>query len=125
MDVVGKTSISGQNPDSTPGNASLVRKPSYNCPFYQHLGPNSMSKASSTQVKTDPSDAPQSYEGAISEIEELVSQMETGKLPLEKLLVSYKRGAQLLKYCREQLDSVEEQIKVLDDGELKSWNNSQ
>jgi exodeoxyribonuclease VII small subunit len=84
-----------------------------------------MSKASSTQAKTDPSDAPQSYESAISEIEELVSQMETGKLPLEKLLVSYKRGAQLLKYCREQLDSVEDQIKVLDDGELKPWNNSQ
>ncbi len=47
--------------------------------------------------------------------------MESGQLPLEKLLTSYKRGALLLKFCREQLSAVEDQIKLLEDGELKPW----
>ena len=34
---------------------------------------------------------------------------------------SYKRGAELLKYCRDKLEAVEDQIKVLDQGVLKSW----
>ena len=60
----------------------------------------------------------------MTEIEGLVSQMESGQLPLEKLLVSYKRGAVLLKFCREQLSTVEDQIKVLEDGDLKPWKNA-
>jgi exodeoxyribonuclease VII small subunit len=84
-----------------------------------------MPKASPQTTEQDFSAQPASYESAMLEIEELVSQMESGKLPLEKLLVSYKRGALLLKYCREQLSSVEEQIKVLEDGDLKPWKNDQ
>ncbi|MDP3604658.1 MAG: exodeoxyribonuclease VII small subunit, partial [Polaromonas sp.] len=32
------------------------------------------------------------------------------------------RGAQLLKFCRDKLEAVEGQIKVLESGELKPWN---
>ena len=84
-----------------------------------------MPKASPQITEQVISDQPTSYESAMLEIEDLVSQMESGKLPLEKLLVSYKRGALLLKYCREQLSSVDEQIKVLEDGDLKPWKNDQ
>jgi exodeoxyribonuclease VII small subunit len=73
-----------------------------------------------TPVK-DLAPEPESYESALSEIEELVSQMESGQLPLEKLLISYKRGAFLLKFCREQLSAVEDQIKLLEEGDLKPW----
>jgi len=48
--------------------------------------------------------------------------MESGALPLEQLLSSYQRGAELLKFCRGRLQAVEEQVKVLEDGQLKSWN---
>ncbi|MEY4435953.1 MAG: exodeoxyribonuclease small subunit [Pseudomonadota bacterium] len=65
--------------------------------------------------------APVSYEAALKELETLVQQMESGQLPLADLLLGYQRGAELLAYCRSQLDSVEQQIKVLDSGALKAW----
>ena len=64
---------------------------------------------------------PASYEAAMEELEKLTSQIESGQLPLEQLLAGYERGAELLKFCREKLQAVEEQIKVLDAGVLKPW----
>ena len=68
-----------------------------------------------------PDTAPVSYEAALKELESLVGQMESGQLPLADLLSGYQRGAELLGYCRAQLDVVEQQIKVLDNGALKPW----
>jgi len=79
------------------------------------------------KVKTAPTDAldaPVSYETALQELEALVQQMEAGQLPLAQLLSGYQRGAELLNYCRAQLDSVEQQIKVLDNGVLKPWTSA-
>ncbi len=68
-----------------------------------------------------PAPLPTSYEAAMQELEGLVAKLESGELPLEQLLSGYQRGAALLQYCREQLQAVEDQIKVLDDGALKAW----
>ena len=65
--------------------------------------------------------APASYEAAMDELETLVAQLESGEMPLEQLLTGYQRGAALLQFCRERLQTVEDQIKVLDDGMLKPW----
>ena len=43
-------------------------------------------------------------------------------MPLDRLLESYKRGADLLSFCRDRLEAVEEQVKVLEDGQLKPWS---
>ena len=64
---------------------------------------------------------PVSYEAALQELEGLVSRLESGQLPLEQLLTGYQRGAQLLKFCRDRLEAVETQIKVLEGTELKPW----
>ena len=64
---------------------------------------------------------PASYEDALSELERLVAAMEGGQLPLDKLLDNYRRGADLLAYCRTRLEAVEQQVKVLEDGQLKPW----
>ncbi len=69
-----------------------------------------------------PTKEPTSYEQALAELDRLVLQMETGALPLDQLLQAYKRGAELLAYCRSQLQTVEEQVKLLDDGVLKNWS---
>lgn len=66
---------------------------------------------------------PATYEQALGELEALVAAMEGGQLPLDELLQSYRRGADLLNYCRERLDAVEQQVKVLEDGQLKPWKN--
>lgn len=65
--------------------------------------------------------APASYEAALQELEQLVSRLESGELPLAQLLAGYQRGAELLKYCRDQLEAIDGQIKVLDEGILKTW----
>ncbi|MEO7391079.1 MAG: exodeoxyribonuclease VII small subunit [Ramlibacter sp.] len=64
---------------------------------------------------------PASYEAALEELDRLVGQIESGQLPLDQLLTGYQRGAQLLQFCREKLQAVENQIKVLDEGTLKPW----
>jgi exodeoxyribonuclease VII small subunit len=78
-------------------------------------------------AKTTPtlpaSRAPANYEEALAELEALVAAMEGGQLPLDALLQNYRRGADLLNYCRERLDAVEQQVKVLEEGQLKPWKN--
>ena len=67
---------------------------------------------------------PASYEDALAELERLVQAMEAGQLPLDQMLDSYKRGAELLGYCRARLEAVEQQVKILEDGQLKPWLNA-
>lgn len=64
---------------------------------------------------------PASYEQALAELDRLVQQMEGGQLPLDQLLDGYRRGSELLAYCRSKLQAVEEQVKLLEDGQLKTW----
>jgi exodeoxyribonuclease VII small subunit len=74
-----------------------------------------------TPIAPITSPEPASYEQALAELESLVAAMEGGQLPLDGLLQSYKRGADLLNYCRERLQAVESQVKVLEEGQLKPW----
>ncbi len=74
--------------------------------------------------KTPPTAAlppPDTYEDALAELERLVADMEGGQMPLDRLVEGYKRGAELLGYCRGRLDAVEQQVKVLEEGQLKPW----
>jgi len=64
---------------------------------------------------------PATYEAALEELEQLVARLDAGQLPLDQLLAGYQRGAALLQFCRDRLQAVEAQIKVLDDGVLKPW----
>ena len=64
---------------------------------------------------------PATYEAAVLELEQLVARLDAGQLPLDQLLAQYQRGAQLLAFCRERLEVVENQIKVMEAGELKPW----
>lgn len=90
--------------------------------LYHSILRTSMPKAAVKPDKNAPSEAlPASYEAAQVELEQLVAQLESGQMPLEQLLGGYQRGAQLLQFCRDKLDAVEQQIKVLDQGVLKPW----
>ena len=67
------------------------------------------------------SSTPASFEAAQQELEQLVARLESGDMPLEQLLTQYQRGAELLKFCRDRLEAVENQVKVLDQGTFKTW----
>jgi exodeoxyribonuclease VII small subunit len=71
-----------------------------------------------------PAERPASYEDALAELERLVQAMEGGQLPLDRLIESYRRGAELLGFCRERLESVEQQVKVVEEGQLKAWTSA-
>ncbi|MBA4341686.1 MAG: exodeoxyribonuclease VII small subunit [Methylibium sp.] len=84
-----------------------------------------MTKSSASAKDASQKDAVSpSYEQALDELERLVASMEAGQLPLDQLLASYKRGAELLGFCRERLQAVEQQVKVLEGGDLKPWGDS-
>lgn len=84
-----------------------------------------MPKAAKTEL-SDPSMGPQpaTYEAALSELEQLVGQLESGQMPLDQLLSGYQRGAVLLAFCRDKLKAVEDQIQILDGGQLKPWSGA-
>jgi exodeoxyribonuclease VII small subunit len=75
--------------------------------------------------RSSPLKDPASYEQALAELDRLVQLMEGGQLPLDQLLDGYRRGTDLLAYCRGRLQAVEEQVKLLDDGQLKTWTSTQ
>lgn len=62
-----------------------------------------------------------SYEAALQELEQLVAQLDAGQLPLDQLLSRYQRGAELLAFCRDRLQAVEQQIQVFEAGQSKPW----
>lgn len=81
-----------------------------------------MTKApKSSTAKLEPLAPPISYDTALQELDQLVAKLESGQLPLEQLMAGYQRGAELLKFCRDKLEAVEQQISVIDNGQLKPW----
>jgi len=58
----------------------------------------------------------------MAELEALVADMEAGKLSLEDALSAYKRGAELLSFCRTRLDEAQQQVRVLEEGMLKDFS---
>lgn len=53
------------------------------------------------------------FEGAMERLEAIVTQMESGKLPLEELIVRYEEGMKLVKICQERLASAEQKIEII------------
>lgn len=61
-----------------------------------------------------------SFEAAVSELETIVSQMESKELPLQDTLAAFKRGTALLQHCQKTLVEVEQQVRILsDDGKTQ------
>jgi exodeoxyribonuclease VII small subunit len=59
------------------------------------------------------------FETALAELESIVASMEDGKLELEASIAAYRRGMELMKHCQCQLTDAEEQIRVLESGEVQ------
>ncbi|MFP5403694.1 MAG: exodeoxyribonuclease VII small subunit [Gammaproteobacteria bacterium] len=66
---------------------------------------------------------PKDYESALAELEAIVGEMESGQLPLDASLAAYKRGAELLHFCRQQLADAEQQVKILENGALRPFRS--
>jgi len=73
-----------------------------------------MSKSAKTQNNP-------TFETALAELENIVTSMEAGQMPLEQSLAAYKRGAELLKFCQAALQDAQQQVKILEDNVLKNF----
>ena len=63
--------------------------------------------------KTKAPAAELNFEKAMDRLEAIVEQMESGKLPLEDLIVRYEEGMKLVKICQERLASAEQRIEII------------
>jgi exodeoxyribonuclease VII small subunit len=60
------------------------------------------------------------FETALAELERIVASMEDGKLELEASLAAYRRGTELMKHCQSLLADAEQQVRILENGELRA-----
>ena len=67
---------------------------------------------------------PENFESGVAELEALIAQMETGNLPLEASLANYQRGIELLRFCEGKLSAAEQQVRILESGELKPMTDA-
>lgn len=67
-----------------------------------------------------PQKAP-TFEAALAELELVVAEMEAGQQPLEEALAAYRRGTELLQQCRARLEDAQQQVRILEEGALKSF----
>jgi exodeoxyribonuclease VII small subunit len=58
---------------------------------------------------------PENFEHAFSELEQIVTQMESGQMSLESSLAAYQRGNALLEFCQKSLANVEQQVQILNE----------
>lgn len=77
--------------------------------------PDAMTKLAKTA-------SPGSFENALTELEQVVADMEAGQMPLEQSLTAYQRGMELLKYCQATLRDAQQQVKILEMGSLNDFN---
>jgi exodeoxyribonuclease VII small subunit len=64
-------------------------------------------------AKPKPAPTELNFETAMDRLEAIVEQMESGKLPLEDLIVRYEEGMNLVKVCQERLASAEQKIEII------------
>ena len=74
-----------------------------------------MSPSKPKTVPVDDAQAvPASFEEALAELEALVNTMDSQNLGLDQLLTDYKRGAYLVKYCRDRLTQVRKEVTEIE-----------
>jgi len=55
----------------------------------------------------------ETFDNAMSRLEQIVEQMESAQLPLEELLTRYEEGVTLVKVCEQKLAAVEKRIEII------------
>jgi exodeoxyribonuclease VII small subunit len=58
-------------------------------------------------------------EKSLSDLENIVAQLEAGDIPLEEALKQFEKGVKLSRDCQTALQAAEQRVQVLMNGELK------
>lgn len=57
--------------------------------------------------------AKKTFELAMNQLEQIVQDLESGDMPLEKAIKKFEEGIELSRYCTEKLDESEKRITIL------------
>jgi len=66
-----------------------------------------------------------SFESAMSRLEEIVGQMESADLPLDKIIDKYEEGMKLLGFCEQKLQAAEKKIELLTRNKDGKWQRAE
>jgi exodeoxyribonuclease VII small subunit len=58
-----------------------------------------------------------SFEDALTELQNIVINLEKGELPLDDAIVLFKKGVDLTKFCNNKLDDAQKKISLLIENE--------
>ena len=53
------------------------------------------------------------FEESMKQLEQIVDELESGNLPLEKALKKFEEGVKLSKACNKKLDEIEQKVTIL------------
>ena len=75
---------------------------------------SSARKTDTKKVPTEPStEDPLSFEDALTELQHVVEDLETGRLGLEESLSRFEQGMTLLRSCYSRLNQAEQRVEIL------------
>ncbi len=57
--------------------------------------------------------SPPPFEAGLQELEQIVKEMESGELPLERALELFEKGMKVSENCRKQLEEAETRVEIL------------
>ncbi|MCQ2436367.1 MAG: exodeoxyribonuclease VII small subunit [Clostridia bacterium] len=57
------------------------------------------------------------FEQALTRLEQIVRDMESGDAPLDMSLSLFEEGVKLVKFCTSELDRAEQKVKILREGQ--------
>lgn len=56
---------------------------------------------------------PASFESSLQQLEQIVTRLESGELPLEEALTEFERGVQLARAGQQKLQQAEQRVQIL------------
>jgi exodeoxyribonuclease VII small subunit len=69
--------------------------------------------AEKTEAQEAPSNAAPNFEQALAQLEQLVSQLESGDLPLDQALERFEQGVRLTRDCQGALSAAQQKVQLL------------
>jgi exodeoxyribonuclease VII, small subunit len=77
-----------------------------------------------TSKKTTPPAQPVGFEAGLAELDDIVTRLESGELPLEDALALFERGSKVVRECRGRLEAAELRVRQLSaGGELSDFED--
>jgi exodeoxyribonuclease VII small subunit len=71
----------------------------------------------------------QTFEEGLKELEEIIDQLESGRLSLEKSCELFERGMKILHFCQRKLEEIEKRVEILikenDSVKLRHYDTSE